>query len=546
MIPRWYKEAIIYCLDVETFQDSNGDGVGDFAGLTQRLDHLAGMGVTCIWLLPFFPTPNRDNGYDILDYYGVDERLGNLGDFANFTRRARDFGMHVIIDLVVNHTSDQHPWFQQALRDRNSAHFDYYVWSAERPANADQGMIFPGPQESVWTYAEEVDAYYFHRFYRHQPDLNIANPAVQDEISKIMGFWLQLGISGFRLDAAPFLIEMRGIDGEKALPDPYDYLVQLREELSWRKGDAILLAEANVSNDKILCYFGEGNRMHMLFNFIANQHLFLAMARQQAEPLVRGIQRLPAIPARAQWAQFLRNHDELDLDRLSPAERSEISAAFNFTEDMWIYNRGVRRRLAPILQGDQRRIELAISLLFTLNGTPVLRYGQEIGMGDNLELWERRSVRTPMQWSNERNGGFSTAPEEDLLRPVISGGRYGYQRVNVTVQQREPDSLLNRVAHMIHVRKTCREFAYGTMSIIETDDPAVMAHSCTWNGGCVVGIHNFSDRSVEVHLKLEELAQHHLIDLLANRPLTDEDERYESGTFRLDPYGYRWIRVGQA
>ncbi len=541
MVDLWYKNAIVYCLDVETFMDANGDGIGDFSGLTQRLDYLNGIGINCIWLLPFYPTPNRDNGYDVIDYYNVDHRLGTLGDFVEFSRQARGRGIKVVVDLVVNHTSNQHPWFQQARQDRNSKYRNFYVWSDERPADASDEVIFPGVQESIWTYDEQAESYYLHRFYAHQPDLNIANPAVREEIAKIMGFWLELGVAGFRIDAAPFLIELKGIEDQAEVADRHAYLQGLREFLSWRRGDAILLAEANVSTDLIPEYFGDGNRMHMLFNFIGNQRMFLALARQSAEPLIQGMQSLPRIPHTGQWANFTRNHDELDLGRLSDEEQQELCQAFDVPEEAWIYQRGLRRRIAPLLNGDQRRISLAYSLMFTLPGTPVLRYGQEIGMGDDLGLEERTSIRTAMQWSDEPNGGFSTVPAEELVRPVLSGGQYGFEQINVARQQRDPGSLLNTVERMIRTRKNCPEFGWGDWEIINTNLPQVFAHRCEWRGGVVVAIHNLAAEACTVTLDVNAEESRHLCDLFGDRlyePFSDGAHRIS-----LEGYGYRWFRL---
>ncbi|HET9200329.1 MAG TPA: alpha-amylase family protein, partial [Dehalococcoidia bacterium] len=381
---RWYKNAIVYCLDVETFQDSDGDGVGDFQGLVSRLDYLWSLGVSCVWLLPFYPSPNRDNGYDVIDYYGVDPRLGNLGDAAEFLQGANERGIKVIIDLVVNHTSDQHPWFE-AARDRDSQYREYYVWSDEEPADAEEGVVFPGVQESTWTFDEKAGAYYHHRFYKHQPDLNIGNQKVRQEIRRIMGFWLALGVSGFRIDAAPFLIELPSA-GKDDLT--FEYLDDFYGFLSWHSAGAILLAEANVTHDQVLEYFGDGDRMQMIFNFFLNQHVFLALARGEAEPIVRALKKQPNIPPTAQWANFLRNHDEIDLGRLTEKERQECFEAFGPEPYMQLYERGVRRRLAPMLGGDRRRIEMAFSLAFSLPGTPVIWYGDEIGMGEDLSLPE--------------------------------------------------------------------------------------------------------------------------------------------------------------
>lgn len=536
----WYKEAIIYCLDVDNYMDSDGNGIGDFKGLTQQIDYITGLGATCLWLLPFYPTPNRDNGYDVMDYYGVDERLGTLGDFVEFMHRARDRGLRVIIDLVVNHTSDQHRWFQAARTDKDSPYRNYYVWSETKPPDAEEEVMYPGKQESIWTYDEEAGAYYLHRFYKHQPDLNIANSAVREEIRKIMGFWLQLGVSGFRVDAAPFLIELKGIDGAEDV-DPYNYLREFREFLQWRQGDSILLAEANVTPDKAPNYFGDGTKLHMLFNFFLNQQLMLALARQQAEPLSKGLCKPPPISETAQWGNFLRNHDELTLDKLDEAQRKEVFQAFGPEERMQIYGRGIRRRLPPMLDGDQRRIRLAYSLMFSLPGTPVLRYGEEIGMGDDLSLNERDSVRTPMQWSDEKNGGFSPASEEALIRPVIKDGPYGYKQVNVARQKRDPDSLLNWMERLIRMRKEHPEFGFGHWRIIETGDSAVFAHVCQWQEGTVLAIHNLSAEPRTVTLDLSCYAADQLIDLLG-------DKEYRSvvkgtSSIELEDYGFRWFRL---
>ncbi len=535
---QWYKNAIIYSLDVETFVDSDGDGVGDFQGLSKRLDHLAGLGITCLWLLPFYPSPNRDNGYDIIDYYNVDPRLGSLGDFVEFMHEARERGIHVIIDLVVNHTSNQHPWFVAAQTDKNSKYRDYYVWVKEPPKTGSQEVAFPGTEDSIWEYDDKAGAYYLHHFYKEQPDLNIANPAVQKEIYKIMAFWLALGISGFRVDAAPYLIEGMGIKGaEKS--DLDNFLSDMREFLLSRRGDAVLLAEANVEPDKLAIYFGDGDRMHMLFNFWLNQHMFLALARQEAAPICHGLKTLPKIPDVCQWVNFVRHHDELTLSELKEAERQEVFAAFAPKENMQIYGRGIRRRLPPMVKGDRRRIELIYSLLFSLPGTPLVRYGEEIGMGDDLSLEDRNSVRTPMQWSNELNGGFSTASSDALPHPVISQGEYGYQKVNVATQQRQPESLINWMERVIRIRKQCPELGRGNWHILETEEPCVFAHCCEWEGNAVIAIHNLADKECTVTLKLQE--HKYLIDLFCNceyEPL-DGDSR----SIPLSAYGYRWFRV---
>ena len=538
----WYKDAIVYCLDVETYQDDNADGIGDFAGLTERLDHIAGLGATCIWLLPFYPTPNRDNGYDVMDYYNVDPRLGTLGDFVEFVRRAKERGLRIIADLVVNHTSDKHPWFQAARSDPDSPYRDYYVWADEEPEDAPEPLIYEAQDAggSVWEYDEEADAYYFHRFFKHQPDLNIANPVVREEIMRVMGFWLEVGVSGFRLDAAPYLIELRGIEEEAEVAAPYEYLREFREFLSWRQGDAILLAEANVGPEHVKEYFGEGRRMHMLFNFVANQRLFLALAREDTAPLIEGLGDPPDLPDTGQWAHFLRNHDELTLDQLSDAEREEVFAAFAPEEEAQIFGRGIRRRLPPMLKGDGRQVRMAFSLMLSLPGTPVLRYGQEIGMGDDLSLKGRHSVRTAMQWSDEENGGFSRAAADDLARPVISGGEYGYENLNVEQQRNDPDSFLNWMERMLRLRKDCGEIGWGRWEVIDTGSSDVFAHACHHRSRAIVAVHNLADEEREVELDLSGFPKGHLADLMGDKHYEPADG--DVHRLRLDGYGYRWLR----
>jgi maltose alpha-D-glucosyltransferase/alpha-amylase len=400
-------------------------------------------------------------------------------------------------------------------------------------------IAFPTVEDSLWDYDEQADAYYLHHFYKHQPDLNIANQAVREEICKIMGFWLELGVSGFRIDAASFVIKDIGIPGanQEKLQTFFD---EMRGFLTSRQGDAVLLAEANVPPEEIPTYFGQGNRMHLLFNFLLNQYMFLALARQSAEPLEYGLKTLPEIPSSCQWLNFVRHHDELTLDRLSDSERQEIFAAFAPQENMQIYGRGIRRRLPPMFKGDRRRVELAYSLMYSLPGTPLLRYGDEIGMGDDLSLEGRTSVRTPMQWSDEPNAGFSDAPPNKLTRPVISEGEYSYKQVNVAQEQRDPTALMNWMERVVRIRRQCPEFGYGTLHILETDDPCVFAHCCQWNDRAVIAVHNLADQDCTVTLKSADYE--HLFDLFGDRP-------YESPNgdhmIQLSPYGYRWFRVNR-
>jgi maltose alpha-D-glucosyltransferase/alpha-amylase len=539
----WYKDAVIYSLNVETYQDSNGDGIGDFPGLTSRIDYLHALGITCIWLAPFYVSPNRDNRYDVADYYAVDPRLGSLGDFVDFLRVARERGIRVMIDLVVNHTSNQHPWFLSARSGVDAPYRDYYVWAPEPPQNADQGMVFPGSESSTWSKSEETGSYYFHRFYRHQPDLNLGNPRVREEIRKIMGFWLELGVSGFRIDAAPFLIERKGVmstAGESRRP--HTFFRYMRGFLSRRRGDAALLAEANVPMDEVSEYVGAGDKLQLVFNFWWNQHFWLSLATHDARPLVGAIGELAPLPPTCQWANFLRNHDELDLSRLKPTARAAVYEAFAPDADMRAYDRGIRRRVASMLGGDRARRELAHSVLLATSGTPALYYGDEIGMGDELSLSERESVRTPMQWSSAANGGFSTAPEADLVRPVVRDGGFSPAQVNVEEQQRDPASFLNWMQRAIGVRKKCRELSWGRMEALALANGSVLVVLCRWQNSALVTLHNLS-------------AQPQLVAVEQVLPASDDppvelfsDRRYErwageSTGLPLSAYGYRWFRT---
>jgi len=535
----WYKNLVIYSLDVDTFLDASGDGMGDFEGLMRRLDYLHWLGVDALWLAPFYPSPMRDNGYDVRDFYGVDPLYGSSGDFVEFMHQAKKRGIKVIVDLVVNHTSNEHPWFQAARKDPASRFHDWYVWSDERPEDYDTGMVFPGVQERTWTFDEEAQKYYYHRFYKFQPDLNTENPEVQAEIRRIMGYWLELGVAGFRVDALPFIIE-KVEPGTKKPGVNFDLLNKMREFLGWRKGDAILLGEANVSPEESKKYFGgRGDGIHMMFNFYVNQHLFYALATTDTKPLVDALGATKGLPHTAQWGQFLRNHDELDLGRLSDEQRKAVFERFGHEERMQLYGRGIRRRLSPML-GDRRQLELAYSLLFSLPGTPVISYGDEIGMGDNLELEGRGAVRTPMQWSDEPQAGFSVS--EDTVHPVVSEGIYSYERVNVEAQRRDPNSLLNWTARMIRLRKECPEVGWGTYEILPTGSPEVLALRFDWRGTSLVTLHNFGDSPHDVRIQPDVEGGERLFNLLEE----DESHADASGEHKLvlEPYGYRWYRVG--
>jgi len=546
MLDLWYKNAIIYCLDVETFMDANGDGIGDFQGLADRLDHLEALGVTTIWLNPFYPSPNRDNGYDISDFYGVDPRLGNLGDFIVFTRAARDRGMRIIVDLVVNHTSVDHPWFKAARSSPDSPYRDWYVWSKEKPADITEGIIFPGVQDACWTHDEKAGAWYMHRFYEWQPDLNIANPEVREQIQRIMGFWLEVGVSGFRIDAVPFLIEYKGLK-EEPKREPLLLLSEMRDFLAWRRAEGVMLAEANVTRDKAPEYFGgrefdSDERMHMLFDFPLNQYLYLGLVRGSAEPLARALGTRPeTMPHHAQWAIFLRNHDELSLDKLTKAEREEVFDALAPETDMRIYDRGIRRRLAPMLaelDGPiEARLEMVHSLLFALPGTPVMWYGDEIGMGDDQSLPERNPVRTPMQWSDERRGGFSTTTKR-TVRPVVSKGPFGYGRVNVADQRERPDALMTQVQALARTRRACPEIGWGAWKVLPRLPDAVLGLRYDWQGETVVTLHNISAEAVEATLPAtgEEVRTTMLLGAAERAAL-------DGRKISLGPCGYCWLRI---
>ena len=534
----WWKNAVVYCLDVETFLDWNGDGHGDLVGLTERIDYLAGLGVSCIWLMPFYPSPRQDDGYDITDFYGVDERLGSAGDFAELVRTANDRGVRVIADLVLNHTSDRHPWYKAARSDPDSPYRDFYVWSENKPKEPKGGVVFPDKEDSNWDYDEKAGAWYLHRFYKHQPELNIANPEVRDELAQVMGYWLQQGLAGFRIDAVPFLLEPIGLpDG--AISDPHELMRDLRRYAARHRGDLMLLGEVNLPPKDLRAFFGDedGDELHMCFNFPVMQAMYLALARGDATPLAAALRELPPLPEDSQWANFVRNHDELTLDQLTDEERAEVFEAFGPEEEHQLFGRGLRRRLPTMLNGDQRRIRMAYSLMFSLPGTPVLFYGEEIGMAENLEIEGRMSVRAPMQWSDERHGGFTTAKKPG--RPLVDAPGWGPDQINVASQRREEGSLLNWMERLIRRRRECPELGWGACTVLDVSEPAVLAHRCDWDGNVVVAVHSFADAPLEVEVPLGDAEA--AVDLFAH----DDLEPDGKGRVRLalEPYGHRWLRL---
>lgn len=526
----WWKNAVIYCLDVQTFLDTDGDGCGDLAGLTERIDYLEGLGVTCLWLMPFYPSPERDDGYDIVDFYGIDERLGTLGAFVEMVRTAQDRGIRVIVDFVLNHTSQNHPWFVSARKGREAPFHDFYVWSDEKPETKAKDVVFPGEEQSTWAWDDQAQQWYYHRFYTEQPDLNTANPDVRDEIAQVAGFWLALGLAGFRVDAVPFLMEEsdRATAGTQ---EPHELIRDLRAYLTRRRGDAVLLGEVNLPPKQALEFYGEtGDELNMAFDFTVNQALYLSLVREDAGPLGKALKAQPKLPDDCQRVNFVRNHDELSLDQLTKKERAEVFAALGPDPDMQLYGRGIRRRLPSMLAGDERRIRMVYSLMFSLPGTPALFYGEEIGMSENLDIEGRLSVRSPMQWSDERHAGFSPAPDgARLVRPLPSD-----VTVNVEAQRRDPDSLLNWMERLIRRRKECPEFGWGELRLIEASG-SVLAHRCDWQGRTVVAVHNLSGTTASVRLPGDD-GWERLTDLIGTNDHAPGDD------LQLEPYGHRWFR----
>ena len=537
----WWKSAIIYCLDIETFFDSDGDGVGDLGGLATKIDYLAELGVNCLWLMPFYPGPDRDDGYDIADFYGVDPRLGNHGQLVEVIRTAHDRGLRVVADLIVNHTSDQHPWFKAARRSLDNPFRDYYIWRDTEPGDTSAEVVFPGEEDSIWQFDERTGEWYLHHFYSYQPDLNLANPAVKDELLRTVGFWVELGIDGFRVDAVPFITQSSQDAGSRTMwVDPHAVVKELRAFLGRRKGDAMLLGEVNLPHAEQREYFGgdAGDELHMMFDFITMQATYLSLAREDPAPLARALADRPAIHPSCQWATFLRNHDELTLDKLTDAEREEVFAAFGPEPEMQVYGRGLKRRLPTMLGGDPRRIRMAYSLLFSLPGTPTIYYGEEIGMGEDLAAAGRMAVRTPMQWEPGRNGGFSTAAPRKLVQRVTPDG-YGPEHVNLADQEHDPDSLFSFLQTLIGIRRKRQEIGWGEFSVIDHPAPTVFAHRVALTGAAVVAVHNFSAYPATVPLRGAVQPEDVVEDLLCGEPVASDGDLEVS----LAGYGFRWFWV---
>lgn len=541
----WWKNTVLYCLDIETFLDHNDDGIGDLAGLSRRIDYLAELGVTCLWLMPFYPTPDRDDGYDVTDFYGVDSRLGDHGRIVEVIRMAHDRGLRVIADLVINHTSDQHPWFKAARRSKDSPFRDYYVWRSDTPPDTSHEVVFPDREDSIWEKDDKTGEWYLHHFYKHQPDLNWANEQVREEILRVMDFWLQVGLDGFRVDAVPFIFQdVETLDNRRDVPaDPHHFLKELRAFLNRRRGDAIMLGEVNVPHEDQYRYFGAeaGDELTMMFDFIGMQNFYLSMARGDARPLIKALQDRPKIPARCQWANFLRNHDELTLDKLSDDERQEVFDAFGPNADVQIYGRGLILRLPTMLKRDPRRLRMAYSLLFSLPGTPTIYYGEEIGLGEDTSQDGRMAVRVPMQWTSGKNGGFSSAPPRKLVQPVLGEGQ-GPAQVNVAAQRRDPDSLLHFMHALIVTRRTCPELGWGSFHVLEQELPQVLVHECRLEESSVFAIHNFAEEGCEVSFSLgRDRAGIIVVDVFADRSVQADSRG--NVHLALEAYDHTWLRL---
>jgi maltose alpha-D-glucosyltransferase / alpha-amylase len=537
--PLWYKDAIVYELHVKAFFDSNGDGIGDFAGLAGKLDYLQDLGVDCVWVLPMYPSPLRDDGYDISDFYGIRPDYGTVDDFQTLLDEAHRRGIRVIADLVMNHTSDQHPWFQEARSSRESPFRNYYVWSDTDQRYRGTRIIFVDTETSNWTLDPGTKAYYWHRFFSHQPDLNYDNPDVRKGMLDVMRFWLDRGLDGFRCDAVPYLFEREGTSCEN-LPETHAYLKELRRILDQEYRGRILLAEANQWPEDVRHYFGNGDEFHMAFHFPLMPRIYMAVRSEDRLPITDIFTHTPRIPETCQWGLFLRNHDELTLEMVTDEERDYMYYAYA-SDPQAKLNLGIRRRLAPLMDSDRRKIELLNSLLLTLPGTPILYYGDEIGMGDNLYLGDRNGVRTPMQWSGDRNAGFSAADPARLYLPLITDPVYGYQAVNVEAQARSPASLLNAMKRLIAARRTSQAFGRGSIEFLRPRNQRVLAYLRRFGRETLLIVNNLAGSSQPVELDLRPLAGAAPVEMLSGTrfPQVGQAPYFLS----LGPYGFFWFRM---
>jgi maltose alpha-D-glucosyltransferase/alpha-amylase len=535
----WYKDAVIYQLHVRTFSDSNADGIGDFAGLTQRLDYLEELGITAIWLLPFYPSPLRDDGYDIANYTSVHESYGSLEDFKTFLTAAHSRGIRIIIEMVLNHTSDQHPWFKEARSSRENPKRDWYVWSEKDTRYQGVPIVFVDTETSNWAWDPISKSYYWHRFFSHQPDLNFDNPAVFEAVWDVMKFWLNLGVDGFRLDAVAYLVEREGTLCE-SLPETHAIIRELRKRLDLAYPRTMLLAEANQWPADVRAYFGDGDEFHAAFHFPLMPRMFMAVKLEDRKPIIEILEQTPEIPDSCQWFIFLRNHDELTLEMVTDVERDYMYDEYAMDKTMRI-NRGIRRRLAPMMNNDRRRIELLNGLLMSMPGTPIVYYGDEIGMGDNIYLGDRNGVRTPMQWNSASNAGFSLADPERLYAPAISNSVYGYRAVNVDSQMRSEHSLLRWMKSLIQVRNTSQVFSRGTIQFMNPSNHRVLAYLRQFGEETVLVVNNLSSSAQAVELDVQrykgyvpiEMFGRNLFPRFGNLPYL----------LTLGPYQFYWFQL---
>ncbi len=538
--PLWYKDAIIYEVPVKSFYDSNGDGVGDFAGLCEKLDYIQDLGVTCLWILPFFPSPLRDDGYDIADYRTVNPSYGSLDDFKRFVAAAKARKLRVLVELVMNHTSDQHPWFQRARSAApESPERAYYVWSDTDKKYEDARIIFLDTEASNWSWDRTAQAYYWHRFFHHQPDLNYDNPVVMQEMLEVLDYWIEMGVDGFRLDAVPYLVEREGTNCEN-LKETHDLIKAVRASVNRRQGTRLLLAEANQWPTDVRPYFGDGDECHMAYHFPLMPRIFMALHLEDSRPIVDILERTPAIPDTCQWALFLRNHDELTLEMVTDDERDYMYLAYSADPQARI-NLGIRRRLAPLMGNSRRRIELLNALLFSFPGTPIVYYGDEIGMGDNVHLGDRNGVRTPMQWTGDRNAGFSRSDPARLYSHPIMDPVFGYQAVNVEAQQGDNSSLLHWMKNIIRLRKQFRVFGRGTMEFLTSSNPRVLVYLRRYERDTILCVANLSRSAQPVELDLHELAGMTPVEMLGYTEFPPIGELPYFLT--LGPHGFYWFEL---
>ena len=541
--PLWYKDAVFYELHARSFFDADNNGKGDFSGMASRLDYVKDLGIDCIWVQPFYPSPLLDDGYDIADFCAIHEDFGTLDDFKKLVEEAHNRGLKVLIDLIMNHSSDQHAWFREARHDRNSPKRDYYVWSDDPTKYSETRIIFLDTQPSNWTFDEVAQQYFWHRFFEHQPDINYDNPAVWDEMFKIGRFWLDLGIDGFRCDAIPYLYEREGTNCEN-LPETHEFLRAFRAMIDREYPGALLLAEANQWPGDVVHYYGTEHQpeFHMGFHFPVMPRLYLSLKRQDPASIIEILRATPPIGGDQQWCIFLRNHDELTLEMVTEDEREEMWRDYA-PEPRMRSNLGIRRRLAPLVDNDRAQLELLNALLFSLPGSPIIYYGDEIGMGDNIWLRDRKGLRTPMQWSADENAGLSTAHPGVLFAPVIDEGEYSYRTVNVANQSRNPTSLLNWTRRMIQIRKNNPAFGRGSFEILDVDNRHILAFERTYQDQRVLCLFNFSTAMQSVRVPVSVTERSPVVDIIGDSELHEVTVR-QKYQMTLGPRGYAWLRIG--